>query len=287
VKKERVISAIDLIPLLWGIIFLFSPMISKNLAIEIIVFFELSGVSLVAYIVYVILLRVKWNRKIEKENQALQQLEKENADSGNESENKAYFEVKQKILENMIEKELISLYPAAKIMKNIYCPKLDGSTSEIDVLMINKDGIFMFEAKNFSARISGHWGEEKLMATYENGKQIEIQNPVMQNSSHFQHLRKLLGVSQTQHIIKNIVILGDSVRFSRDEIAKTCPGFASVGQFKDISKLVYLRSKLSKNVYKDSQVESIYETIQNQLCFSPEKKAAHDQQIKEIRNNAQ
>ena len=173
----------------------------------------------------------------------------------------------------MFETELKSLYPSAKILKNIYCPTLDGNTSEIDIIMISTDGIFLFEAKNFSARITGDWSKDKLIAIYPNGKEIEILNPVIQNSYHFQHLRKLLGINN-QYAIKNIVVLGDSVVYNKEDL-KTVPSFASVCKFKGISRAVFLRSKYSKDIFKDTQVESLYETIKEQLSYTEDKKNKH------------
>ena len=51
--------------------------------------------------------------------------------------------------EMLIENELNRLTPygqGEKILRNIYIPKDDGSTSEIDVLYISRKGIFVFES---------------------------------------------------------------------------------------------------------------------------------------------
>ncbi len=43
----------------------------------------------------------------------------------------------------------------AKFLFNIYIPKENGETTEIDVLMICSKGIFVFESKNYSGWIFG------------------------------------------------------------------------------------------------------------------------------------
>jgi hypothetical protein len=45
-----------------------------------------------------------------------------------------------------------------KFLFNCYLPKENGETTEIDVLLINKNGIFVFESKNYSGWI---FGDEK------------------------------------------------------------------------------------------------------------------------------
>ncbi len=37
-----------------------------------------------------------------------------------------------------------------KVLRNVYVPKNNGETSEIDVLFITQKGIFVFESKNYS-----------------------------------------------------------------------------------------------------------------------------------------
>lgn len=37
-----------------------------------------------------------------------------------------------------------------KVLRNVYVPKDNGETSEIDVLFITQKGIFVFESKNYS-----------------------------------------------------------------------------------------------------------------------------------------
>ena len=42
-----------------------------------------------------------------------------------------------------------------KLLTNVYIPKADGTTTEIDLLMINKAGFYVVESKNYSGWIFG------------------------------------------------------------------------------------------------------------------------------------
>jgi hypothetical protein len=42
-----------------------------------------------------------------------------------------------------------------KLLTNVYLPKKDGSTTEIDLIMIDETGIYVFESKNYSGWIFG------------------------------------------------------------------------------------------------------------------------------------
>lgn len=50
----------------------------------------------------------------------------------------------------------------AKFLFNVYLPKNNGETTEIDVLMIAKKGIIVFESKNYSGWIFGNEKKQKL-----------------------------------------------------------------------------------------------------------------------------
>ena len=278
-KKEKLIQPIDFILIFWICIFSIVAIFTPDAEFEYILIFVVSGFSIFSYLIYVILLRVDRNKMIERENQALIQVEAEVI----ENDANLFFEMKQKVLENMIEAELKSLYPTAKILKNIYCPKPDGSTSEIDLIMITNDGIFLFEAKNYNARLTGNWSDEKLIAVYENQKKFEVINPVIQNSYHYQHLKKLLGIS-SPYAIKNIVVLGDSITYDKEEM-KTVPNYASVCKFNGIGRIVEIRSRLSKGLFKESQVNSLFDTIKEQLSSTTDKKAKHQQYLSNIKDS--
>lgn len=47
-------------------------------------------------------------------------------------------------------------------MTNLYLPKEDGSTTEIDLIMLSETGILVFESKNYSGWI---FGDEKRIKT--------------------------------------------------------------------------------------------------------------------------
>lgn len=85
----------------------------------------------------------------------------------------------------------------AKFLFNVYIPKTNGETSEIDVLMIHHKGIFVFESKNYSGWIFGNESQKMWTQTLPAGRgrshKESFYNPIMQNQSHIKHLREFLG----------------------------------------------------------------------------------------------
>ena len=85
----------------------------------------------------------------------------------------------------------------AKFLFNVYIPKCNGETSEIDVLMICSKGIFVFESKNYSGWIFGGTHYQYWIQTLPAGRgkshKSKFFNPILQNRGHIQHLSKLIG----------------------------------------------------------------------------------------------
>lgn len=51
--------------------------------------------------------------------------------------------------------------PENQIFRNVYIPTRNGKTSEIDLLVVSKKGLFVFECKNYGGNIYGDANREK------------------------------------------------------------------------------------------------------------------------------
>ncbi|HKM03142.1 MAG TPA: NERD domain-containing protein [Lachnospiraceae bacterium] len=92
-----------------------------------------------------------------------------------------------------------------KFLFNCYLPKENGETTEIDVLLINSNGIFVFESKNYSGWIFGDEKEKNWTQTLPQGKghshKERFFNPIMQNKIHIKWLRNMVGDAVTLYSI--------------------------------------------------------------------------------------
>ena len=78
-----------------------------------------------------------------------------------------------------------------KTLQNVYIPRDDGTTTEIDLLYITQKGIFVIESKNYSGNISGAEYQNKWnLRTYR--KNYDFYNPVAQNQTHINTLLKII-----------------------------------------------------------------------------------------------
>lgn len=98
--------------------------------------------------------------------------------------------------EKLTERELklVSLFGRkGKTLRNLYVPKDNGETSEIDVVYITQKGIFVFESKNYSGWIFGDEAGAYWTVTLPNGQKNRFYNPVKQNRTHLKWLRRFVG----------------------------------------------------------------------------------------------
>lgn len=85
----------------------------------------------------------------------------------------------------------------AKFLFNIYVPKKEEETTEIDVLMISSKGLFVFESKNYSGWIFGSDTQKYWYQTLPTGRgrshKEKFYNPVFQNNTHVKYIKSLIG----------------------------------------------------------------------------------------------
>ena len=90
--------------------------------------------------------------------------------------------------------------PENQILRNVYIPTKPGKTSEIDLLVISKKAIFVFEVKNYGGNIYGDRDREKWIQ-YVGRQKHFFYNPFLQNETHVKHLKEFLSGYQNIPII--------------------------------------------------------------------------------------
>ena len=92
------------------------------------------------------------------------------------------------------ELKLVRLFGRkGKILRNVYVPKPDGTTSEIDLLYLSEKGIFIIESKNYSGWIFGSEDQFKWTVSLPGGYKERFYNPIKQNRGHAKWLDGFLG----------------------------------------------------------------------------------------------
>lgn len=105
--------------------------------------------------------------------------------------------------------------------------KLKGRTSQIDHIIIQRNGIFIIETKNYAGWIFGYENAKKWSQTLAYGKvKNKFYNPIKQNRSHMYFLKRVLN---EQNIFIPFVVFPK---------AKVLPNIQGVGYLSDLVKVL-------------------------------------------------
>ncbi len=161
---------------------------------------------------------------------------------------------------------------------NCYVPKGDGTTSEIDLVLVHETGIYVFESKNYIGYIFGDDAHKNWTVTLNAGKgrveKHQFYNPIMQNKTHIKYLQKCIGkdvpfysyIVFGEHCELKSVSYSDSVRVVyRRELKHTLR--------KDI--------KSRDDVLTQDEMDAIFVKLDALSHAGKEEKTAHVEEIKE------
>ena len=94
--------------------------------------------------------------------------------------------------EFMIYSHLEKLGEPNRLLPHLHLPKSDGTTIDIDLVMIARTGIYVFESKNFSGCIFGDEDSRYWTQTMKRGPKQQFYNPIWQNESRISSLKRQL-----------------------------------------------------------------------------------------------
>lgn len=178
--------------------------------------------------------------------------------------------------EKLTERELkiVQLFGRkGKILKNIYLPKENGETSEVDVIFITQKGIFVFESKNYSGWIFGDEKNRNWTASLPNGQKNQFYNPVMQNKTHMKWMSSYVG--------DDVPLFSIIVFSERCELKKVTIYSEDVKVIKRDYTYATVRSIWDKNpdVLSDEKINELFEKLKGLTNVDAAIKAAHIENI--------
>ena len=97
---------------------------------------------------------------------------------------------------------------------NVYVPRSNGRTTEIDAILFHSSGIYIIESKNYGGWIYGseyqeRWTQCLKPGTYAPVQKYSFYNPTRQNQFHVECFRTWLGKEYNDVPIYSIILFGD------------------------------------------------------------------------------
>lgn len=163
-----------------------------------------------------------------------------------------------------------------KLLTNLYLPKNDGSTTEIDILMIFEKGLYVFESKNYSGWIFGEEKNKNWMQTLPNKQKKRFFNPIWQNKAHINALKSALGVEH-DNLFKSYIVFSERCTLKKISVS------SDVKVIKRNALIQTIKNEISSStpVLTNFQIEQMYAKLKAYSHADEELKKTH---IKEIQN---
>lgn len=178
--------------------------------------------------------------------------------------------------EYLIYRHLKKLDSEGKWLFNLYLPKNESNTTEVDVVFIHASGIYVFESKNFAGWIFGdenqvNWTQtlrERDNTTQKN----HFYNPILQNEGHIRVLRLLFPHDYPFHsiivfgnncVLKHLTVKSDSIMVLQTrELKELCQMIQQMPAVLTESEIQYCYLMLSRyshvcNTVKQNHIDTI------------------------------
>ena len=167
---------------------------------------------------------------------------------------------------------------------NVYLPMADGRTTEIDLLYITRVGIFVIESKFYKGWIFGTdtnrtWTEVLYTRpTWSNPKGSEkhhFYNPIMQNNTHMNWLRKFVG---TDVPMFSISVFSNACEFKELDLSHSPENVFVITRNRLTSTIANCYNKYPK-VLSENTVEKVYNKLLPYTNVDTAKKEQHKQEV--------
>lgn len=166
-----------------------------------------------------------------------------------------------------------------RILTNVYLPKGNGETTEVDLIYIHETGIYVLESKNYSGWIFGDEKRKYWMQTLQNGQKEKFYNPIFQNNTHIKYLIKLLQIDE--RIIKSIIVFSERCTIKKMEV--TSEKVKVINRY-ELNRTIEKLVNNSPKIFEAGKIIELYYELKPYTCVKEEAKEKHIEQIKQKHN---
>ena len=161
-----------------------------------------------------------------------------------------------------------------KVLVNVYLPKVrGGGTTEIDIVLLHETGVYSIESKNYSGWIFGNEEYKNWTQTFPNGKKQVFYNPIKQNRTHINALKKQLN-DLDGGFFKSIIVFSERCELKKIVLTSTD---SKVIKRKKLRHVIHSEGT---QVLSGRQILTIYKKLKEYSNVSHDVKVAHIAQVK-------
>lgn len=187
-------------------------------------------------------------------------------------------EIRGAVGEKRLQKQLEKINLESKILTNVYLPKEKEpeQTTEIDAIMVNQKGIFVFECKNYSGWIFGTEKQMNWTQMFNKHQKVSFYNPVKQNNTHIKAIKNILNDKKIQQYYNIVVFASENAELKKIEITSENIHVIKIGY---VPKLINEICAAVPDVFTWNEVEQICSTIITNQVTGKDVKKKHIENI--------
>ncbi|MHC1719553.1 MAG: nuclease-related domain-containing protein [Clostridiaceae bacterium] len=163
-----------------------------------------------------------------------------------------------------------------KLMTNLYIPKEDGTTTEIDLLMLSEKGIYVIESKNYSGWIFGDEKSKFWTQTLPYNQKSRFFNPIWQNKGHIKAFKSLSGI-ENDDFYKSYIVFSERCTLKN---VSFCSQSIKVINRDKLLTAIKADMESSSYVLSREDVDQLYMQLQEYALADEATKKAHIEDIR-------
>jgi hypothetical protein len=165
-----------------------------------------------------------------------------------------------------------------RLLTNIYVPKEDGTTTEIDLVMIEETGVYVFESKNYSGWIFGDEKSKYWTQTLQNKQKNHFFNPIWQNKAHIKVLKNIFDVDES--VFKSYIVFSERCKLKKINV--TSPTVKVINR-QDLTRTIKKDISNSPKLLTKNKIDEIYSALERFALAGEDIKRKHIESIKNIK----
>jgi hypothetical protein len=165
-----------------------------------------------------------------------------------------------------------------KFLFNIYLPRENNKTTEIDLLLISSKGLFVFESKNYCGWIFGNESNTKWTQVLYDNKH-HFFNPIIQNKLHIKYLKRLV---QENVPIYSMIVFSDKCKLK--DITIKSKNVSVLNRYDAKTLVSQICNQTQKDILTEVEINDIYNKLYLYTQVSSEVKNQHIENIEKALN---
>ncbi|MFJ7406496.1 MULTISPECIES: nuclease-related domain-containing protein [unclassified Lysinibacillus] len=168
-----------------------------------------------------------------------------------------------------------------KQLLNVYIQKKNSNDwTEVDLVYIDRTGLYVIESKNYSGWIFGNENQSQWTQTMPNNKKFKFYNPIRQNATHIRAIQNFLGLPE--EALHSVIVFSERCQLKKVEVTSEN---VHVLKRENVRRFIEIRKQSGTSIFSQSDIEAIYKKLLPQMQVSEVVKAQHLQTIQQKYKN--